>query len=264
MIEQLTSQNVIWSIVIVIATLIVMAVLGHIQKKIMEKAEAAIRTEALVGTFFRIIKSIIWILVILTVLDVNDVNIRSLLTGVGVAGVVVGLAMQDLIKDAVMGFHIITDKSFALGDRVRIGTEEGIITQFTILSTQYESIDTGDTVTICNREITKVSKLSGSYSADVGIAYDEDPQRVCEVLAGAAEKAAEADIIKSARSVGIVRYEDSAIVYKLLYQCDPVDKWAAGRAVMKEIDAAVRDAGIRVPYPQLEIHMQDAPGPAAE
>ena len=83
------------------------------------------------------------------------------------------MAMQDVFKDVLMGMHIINDKAFKVGDVIKIDDDEGIVTLFTLQTTQYTSLNTGDNVTICNRNITKVGITNGVYDIDIGLRYDE-------------------------------------------------------------------------------------------
>ena len=72
-----------------------------------------------------IIKSIILILTILMILKINGVDVSSILAGVGIFGVVFGLAIQDWLKDIIRGSSILSDDYFEVGNIVKYKNIEG-------------------------------------------------------------------------------------------------------------------------------------------
>ena len=65
-----------------------------------------------------IIKYVIMIFAGLAILNIYGVNTTSVLTGLGIVGVVIGLALQDALKDIIGGINIIMDNYFVVGDLV--------------------------------------------------------------------------------------------------------------------------------------------------
>jgi small-conductance mechanosensitive channel len=66
-----------------------------------------------------ILKYFLGIISLLIILDINGVNISSLVAGLGVVGIIVGLALQDALKDIIMGKNIITGHFFQVGDVIK-------------------------------------------------------------------------------------------------------------------------------------------------
>lgn len=253
-INKILSTQFIGTVLIIIAAAVVILLLNHCHRKIEDKAEPMSKTVAAMDSAFRAARFIVVMLAVFTVLDINNINVRSLIAGVGVAGAVVGIAMQDILKDAMMGFHIINDRSFSVGDVIKIGDDEGTVTQFGLLSTQYVSSNTGNKVTVCNRSILQVERVAGIYDIDLGVSYEEKAERVADILTTAAENIANIHGIHNAKYLGIQRYEDSAVIYKLRFWCSPKKKWPMYRAAMSEVQKSVDGAELKIPYPQIEIH----------
>jgi small-conductance mechanosensitive channel len=65
-----------------------------------------------------IFKYIILVVAILYILNTYGIDTKSLIAGIGIAGVVIGLALQDLLKDLISGLSIILDNYFVIGDVV--------------------------------------------------------------------------------------------------------------------------------------------------
>ena len=107
-------------------------IIEHGHRIYLKKTNNTVQMNAIVRSTFRLIKTTAWLIALLAVLEVNNIRITSIIAGVGVAGAVFGMAMQDVFKDVLMGMHIINDKSFKVGDVIKIDGDEGIVTLFTL------------------------------------------------------------------------------------------------------------------------------------
>ena len=254
----ITSAQFVGSMSLIIIAAICILLINHIYKKYAAgKDLSEVRTTAFVRSIFRAVKYVIIFITIFALLQVNGLNISSIVAGVGVVGAVVGLAMQDLIKDIIMGFHIINDHSFKIGDAIKFNGDEGIVTSFTLLSTQMESVDTGDTVTICNRNFSQVSLACGIYDIDLPFSYDEDRERIAEVLTGISKKIHAVRGITDAKYLGIQRYDEYGVIYKLRFKCSPKNKWPLWRAAMSEVQKGIDESGLKMPYRTIEVRNGD-------
>ncbi len=66
----------------------------------------------------------------------NNIRVTSIIAGVGVAGAVFGMVMQDVFMDVLMGMHIINDKALKLVMLLRLMMMKGIVT-LSIFRPQY-------------------------------------------------------------------------------------------------------------------------------
>lgn len=81
-------------------------------------------------TLYDVIKYAILLGAALTVLQIYHINVTSLVAGLGLASAIVGLALQDVLKDSIMGVHLLSDYFFEVGDVVRYGDYEGVVISF--------------------------------------------------------------------------------------------------------------------------------------
>jgi MscS family membrane protein len=92
-----------------------------------------------------IIKSIKFFIVIIIVVIVSVQlgfsELKSLLAGVGIGGLAVAMAAQDLLKNIFGGFIILTDRSFNTGDFIKIESNEGIVEEVGIRSTKVRTLE---------------------------------------------------------------------------------------------------------------------------
>jgi small-conductance mechanosensitive channel len=101
-----------------------------------------------------IARMLIWSLLILVALENFGVNITALLAGLGVGGVAVALALQNVLGDLFASLSIALDKPFVVGDTLVIDTFIGKVEYIGIKSTRLRS-DTGEQIILSNADILK-------------------------------------------------------------------------------------------------------------
>jgi small-conductance mechanosensitive channel len=97
---------------------------------------------------------LIWSLVILLALDNIGVNVTSLLAGLGIGGVAVALALQNVLGDLFASLSIALDKPFVVGDSLTIDTFVGKVEHIGIKTTRLRS-ETGEQIILSNADILK-------------------------------------------------------------------------------------------------------------
>jgi len=99
-------------------------------------------------------RMLIWSLLILVALDNLGVNITALLAGLGVGGVAVALALQNVLGDLFASLSIALDKPFVVGDSLNIDTYVGSVENIGIKTTRLRS-ETGEQIILSNADILK-------------------------------------------------------------------------------------------------------------
>lgn len=99
-------------------------------------------------------RMLIWSLLILVALDNLGVNITALLAGLGVGGVAVALALQNILGDLFASLSIALDKPFGIGDSLNIDTFTGSVEHIGIKTTRLRS-ETGEQIILSNADILK-------------------------------------------------------------------------------------------------------------
>ncbi len=99
-------------------------------------------------------RTALWSLVLLLVLDSFDVNISTLVAGVGVGGVAVALAVQNVLGDIFASLSIALDKPFALGDFIIVGDVLGTVDRIGLKSTRIQSLS-GEQIILTNADLLK-------------------------------------------------------------------------------------------------------------
>ena len=119
------SYKFIFSVCIVAAALVCWLLLRHLIHRFTEKITAASalsgRRQTYLALALNSVRGLLALLALILVLQVHGVNVSSLIAGLGIIGAIVGLALQDMLKDVIMGTNILTGEYFAVGDVIKYG-----------------------------------------------------------------------------------------------------------------------------------------------
>ena len=97
---------------------------------------------------------ILWTVLLLVVLDNMGVNITALATSLGVGGIAVALAVQNILGDLFASLSIVMDKPFVIGDAIAIDTLSGTVEHVGLKTTRIRS-STGEQLVVANSDMLK-------------------------------------------------------------------------------------------------------------
>lgn len=95
----------------------------------------------LISFLGRTAKTVILLLGTITALGTVGVDVSSLVAGLGLTGLALGIALKETISNAVSGIMIIVYKPFTSGDRIAVTTFEGVVLE---VSLRYTVVDSSD------------------------------------------------------------------------------------------------------------------------
>ncbi|PSP49566.1 mechanosensitive ion channel protein, partial [Halobacteriales archaeon QH_1_68_42] len=196
----------------------------------------------------------------LGLLTVWGTELRGLLVGAGFLGIVVGLAARQTLGSMLAGFVLMFSRPFTIGDWVRVGDQDGIVTDITIFNTRLENFD-GEFVVIPNDKVSNQAIINRSQKGllrlrvDVGIDYADDPDHAKQVALEAISDLPEV-VNAPPPQVFPKSFGDSAVVMEMRFWIDhptPPRKWKAVSAVVTSVKEAFEAEGIKIPFPQQEL-----------
>ncbi|SPE24186.1 Transporter, MscS family [Candidatus Sulfotelmatomonas gaucii] len=117
-------------------------------------------------------------------LDAMGFDLAPLLASAGVAGIAIGLAAQNIVKDMFNGFLILVEGQFSVGDTVTIAGVNGVVEALTLRKTTVRD-GNGILYIIPNSQITTVANLSAGYSVatiQVSVDFSANPDEVQALL----------------------------------------------------------------------------------
>jgi small conductance mechanosensitive channel len=194
---------------------------------------------------------IIVFLAVLQILPVLGFNLGPLLTSAGVAGVAIGLAAQNIVKDCLNGFLILIDDQFNVGDTVTIAGVSGVVETMTLRRTQVRGGD-GTLFIIPNSQITTVANMTRDYSLatiNVSVDFSANPDEVMALLKDVAMSVRSDSAYKDVYLgdpvlLGVDSIRGSQVIYPVQLKTLANQQWGALRETQRRIRLALDEKGI--------------------
>lgn len=131
-----------------------------------EKTERTQMSKTVFPLLAKLIKAIIIIIAVAAIaVEFNFEQLSSILAGLGIGGAALALASQDLIKNFFGGFVILADKSFSVGDWIKVDSFEGTVEELGLRSTKIRTIDK-ELVTVPNSRFADRELINFSARAN--------------------------------------------------------------------------------------------------
>ena len=225
-----------------------------------EKSGSKVTIYNTVGIFSRVL---IWIFAGLVILDsIPNVEISSLVTGLGIGGIAIGLAVQSILEDLFASVSITADQPFAIGDFIEVNDKVGVVENIGMKSTRLRALS-GEQIVIGNaaitsNEIRNYQKLEQRrVTISVGVTY-ETPYALLEKIPSLLK-----EIVSSQENVRFdrVHFDEmaaSSLDFLLVYYVESSDflvhmnaKQAINFAVIKKFE----EEGIDIAYPTQTLYI---------
>lgn len=211
----LTSTAFFTSVIIVIFAFVLLVV---IKKYLIKKVAYTTKHDeqhqnTFIGMLFNVLQYIVILVAIVLVMQVNGVNVTSIVAGLGIVGALVGLALQDTLKDVISGVNIYNNNFYKVGDMVRYGGEPCLVKYFSARVTKFQSMYTGATYTVCNSTINSIEKIKDSNILMMTFDFEDDKESIDKSFANAMEKVKDNKLIKSVEYYGLMDLNKEGLVY---------------------------------------------------
>ncbi len=206
-----------------------------------------------------VIGVLVFLLGLILALSSLGVSVGPMLAGLGIAGIIIGFALQDSLGNLASGAMILLYQPYDVDDHVRVGDVEGIVKKMNLVATTITTFDNQVLVvpnkniwggTIVNHTASRVRRVD----IEVSFSYDEDIDFVEQVLLE--EMAAEPRVLKSPEAtVHIGRWDDSSVTMMAKPWVGTADYWSTLRALTKRFKQRFDAEGIKIPFPQRDVHV---------
>lgn len=227
----------------------------------LDHARTRRRLETLEPLLTKILQGAISVFSGLLVLSELGVNIGPLLAGAGILGLAVGFGAQTLVKDLITGVTILLEDSATNGDVIEAAGHAGVVEEMRIRVIQLRDLS-GNVHLIPYSEVTSIINMTKEFSYylfEVGVAYREDTDNVCRVLAEIGEEicnddAFSEDILEPLEILGVDQFADSAVIIKARIKTKPIRQWAVGREFNRRMKQRFDREGIEIPFPHTTLY----------
>lgn len=227
-------------------------------KKSLEKNNA---DTGLVQFLDSLVKYVLYILLALTILQRFGVQTTSIVAAIGSVGVAIGLALQGSLSNFAGGVIILLLKPFKVGDYVIQGSLEGVVSEIQLF---YTTLTTGDNrkIVIPNGQLADNSLINATAAETrrvdikVGISYNSDVKLAKDLLLKLGNE--DADTLKEEGNAPMAAVEElgDSAVNMLLRVWTTTDKyWDVKFRLTEAVKASFDEAGIEIPYNQLDVHL---------
>lgn len=225
---------------------------GHLAQ--VKTLTSVIRTTGIVVILF---------LATLQVLPILGFNLGPLLTSAGVAGVAIGLAAQNIVKDCFNGFLILIEDQYNVGDVVTIAGVTGTVEAMTLRRTQVRGGD-GTLYIVPNSQITTVANVTRDYTLatiQVSVDFSANPDEVMALLKEVAmsvrtDPKYSSVYLADPVLLGVDQIKGSQVIYPVQLRTKANQQWAAMRETQRRIRLALEEHGM-LPGDPMRVYRKD-------
>lgn len=219
--------------------------------------------EAIIKLTGNLIKGLIWILGILTVFANLGINVTSLITGLGIGGIAVALALQNILGDIFASFSIFIDKPFKVGDFIIVGSDMGTVVKIGIKSTRLTTLEGQELVipnkTLMEERINNYGKMQKRRVVfPLGVTYATNPdslRKIPEMVKNIIERQKDVEFGRT----HFKEYGDSSLDFETVYFINGAD-YDRYMDVQQEINLAIferfQKEGIEFAFPTRTVQIE--------
>ena len=219
--------------------------------------------DVLLPLFHKAARVVFVIIALMWLLNIWGINITPYLAGVGISGIVLGLALQDALKNIFGGITLILDKTFQIGDKIKlesgdVGTVHDIGLRSTKLVTFDNEIIYIPNGYLANSRVQNYTRPTPKVKSQVmfGVEYGTDVQKVKKVVMKVMKKN---ELVLTDPEPGVLFLEmgNSSLQFKAFFW---VDKWDQAFKVKLELTEAIYNIlnkeKINIPFPTQTVYVK--------
>lgn len=217
--------------------------------------------EMLVNFVASISNAALMLFVVIAALNHLGVDTTSLVALLGAAGLAVGLSLKDSLQNFAAGVMLIVFRPFKTGDFIEAAGVSGSVEAISLLSTLVRTGDNREVIvpngaiyggTITNYSARETRRIDMQF----GIAYEADMRLAKEsilVLLQADERV----LSEPAPLVAVAELADNSVNLVVRPWVKSSDYWPVYYTLTEQVKEAFDEKGIAIPYPQLQVHLED-------
>jgi small conductance mechanosensitive channel len=227
----------------------------------MSDVERKQRGDTVAGTLGRVASLAIWVLAGVIIMAEFGINVGPIIAGLGVGAIALGFAAQNILRDYMHGFLIVTEDWYRVGEVASIAGTAGLVTAINLRTTVMRDLD-GTVHIIPNGQVTTASNLTrefGRINLNVEVAYGENLDRVIAVINDECEKMkAEEEwgeqLLATPKVLRVDNLGSSGIEIKVVGDTKPMSRWDATGELRKRLKARFDTEGIEIPWPHTKVY----------
>ncbi|MGB9749005.1 MAG: mechanosensitive ion channel family protein [Candidatus Woesearchaeota archaeon] len=209
----------------------------------------------------KIIDGVLWFICFIVVLNIWEIKITAFLTGLGIAGIVIGLALQSTLGDFFSGIALMGDHPFKIGDVVQIDDVFGIVYDINFRSIKIKTYDNEIVIfpnsKVASSKIINHTALSPRrFVVDFGVEYGTDIDKAKKTALKALEGIPEV-IKEPAPFVYFLDFGEYALKFKLIGWVKTYDDlWNVKEKIRMNLYKEFNKAGIKFAFPTSKVYLK--------
>lgn len=220
------------------------------------KISTSVLLKEMVGSM---VGHVVFIIGIIIVLSQFGINLGPLLAGFGIAGIVIGFALQDTLSNFAAGAMILAYQPYDVGDLVDAAGVTGKVRDMNLVSTRILTLD-HQTLIVPNRKIWGDVIRNVTYQPQrrvdmvFGISYEDEIPKVERILGeivGAHEKV----LSKPEPTIKVHTLNDSSVDFIVRPWAKTDDYWDVYWDITREVKMRFDKEGVSIPFPQRDVHL---------
>ncbi len=200
---------------------------------------------------------------ILLALSQLGISIAPMLAGLGVAGFVIGFALQDTLGNFAAGAMILIYRPYDVNDFVEVTGASGLVNKMNLVSTTITTFD-NQTLVVPNSKIwgdvikNVTAQKVRRVDLEFGIGYGDDIEKAERVLADVVSSH-ELVLKKPATNIKLHTLGDSSVNFVVRPWVKTSDYWDVYWDITREVKLRFDREGISIPFPQRDVHLYNEP-----
>ena len=207
------------------------------------------------------VRNLVFIFGVLIALSQLGISLGPLLAGLGIAGFIIGFAMQDSLSNFASGMLILVYRPFDVGDVVDAGGVHGKVQSMSLVNTTIMTFD-NQRLVVPNNLIwgTVIKNVTAQQTRRVdltfGIAYSDDIDKAEEVfreIVGAHEKV----LSDPEPMIHLHELGESSVNFIVRPWVKTEDYWDVYWEITRSVKVRLDKEGISIPFPQRDVHVYE-------
>jgi small conductance mechanosensitive channel len=259
------APDMFFRLLIFIAVLLVFRILSRITKRVVRAASERSSldlSELLKNILVSTSGGVVMAVGVLMALSQVGISLAPMLAGLGVAGFIVGFALQDTLGNFAAGSMILIYRPFDVDDFVEVTGASGLVKKMNLVSTTIVTFD-NQTLVVPNSKIwgdvikNVTAQKERRIDLEFGIGYDDDielAERVLTEIVSEHEKI----LNQPEPMIHLHTLGDSSVNFIVRPWTKTEDYWGVYWDLMREVKLRFDREGISIPFPQRDVHLYPA------
>lgn len=257
-------KKIVFVIILLFITFVIAKILGNLVDIYLADVSSVIAKTSLINILLKIV---LFVIAGLIILDYFGISITPIITGLGIGGLAVALALQETLSNLFAGLQVLVARQIRPGDYIKLESgEEGYVLDVTWRNTVIRALPN-------NLIIIPNSKLANSIVVNyykpekelsvvikVGVSYDSDLEKVEQVVVEVAKEVLQKIPGGVKEFEPFIRYHtfnDFSIDFSVILRAkEYVDQYLLKHEFIKALHKKFQQEGIEIPFPIRTVYLK--------